>query len=282
MTGKKAGKTKLAVTAAVAIALAAAGKASAGVVITQEQVITNRSGEVKSEQTVMIEGHKRKLVDANTNTVVITDLDVGAIYYMNPATRQILSARLPPVGMFQMMLAREGLAADLKKTAGTDKVAGYECREYQGSVQVAHSEIEVSRCVAKDAPGAEQYVEFEKAMQQKVKGTLLESKGETPDGITVSSKVVGSPLPFAAPAGGAPEQASRFKAAMAKMKPIITTVTVSKIEVKELAADIFVVPAGYSNAGRGRRGTSAGAGPATPDAAASPGAAAVAPTPASH
>jgi hypothetical protein len=99
--------------------------------------------------------------------------------------------------------------------------------------------------VASDAPGAKEFVEFQKAMADKLKRTPLKHKGDIPDGIPVSSTAAITVTLAGVPRGMAPEQAAKLKAQLEKLKPTTSSTTVSKIEVKDLPADTFVVPAGY-------------------------------------
>jgi hypothetical protein len=238
---------KFTVAAATAVVFAlAATTASAGVVISQEVVRTDTTGEHKAEETVMIQGHKRKEIAGDQN--VITDLDAGERYFINTTRKLISPMAFPPSGMYERILAREGISVELKKTGGTHKVAGYDCQDYAGSTIIASSNVSLTECVASAAAGAREFVEFRKAMVQKLEGLPLQPKGEIPDGIPVSSTVSWVLLPATPPKGFPPEMVAQLKAAAAKNKPITTRTTVSKIEVKEIPADTFVPPADYNKA----------------------------------
>lgn len=229
-------------TAATALALAiAATTVSAGVVISQERV--NQTGAQKTDQTVMVQGHKQKVIDGNQEFV--TDLDAGTMVIIKPETKQFFEIKFPASGMMAMKMLWDGSTIELKKTDTTHKVAGYACQDYTGSGILPRHKISLTQCVASDAPGAKEFVEFEKLLQSKLKGTAVARKGEIPDGIPVSSAITTAQLPFTPGPKFPPAAAAQFNAEIAKHKPITITTTVSKIEVKELAADTFVVPAGY-------------------------------------
>ena len=52
------------------------------------------------------------------------------------------------------------------------------------------AKLDVTLCAASEAPGAKEYVDFQKALSDKLKGSKLERKGEVPDGIPVKSTTV--------------------------------------------------------------------------------------------
>jgi hypothetical protein len=234
---------KFTLTAAVAGALAmAAATASAGVVISQEVVNTSQAGKRSAIQTVMIEGRKQKIVRSNRET--ITDLDAGVMYSLNPGMKNFIKTVLPPKGMMAAVMAREGVGVGYEKAAGTDKAAGYACQDYAGSGTAMDSKLEVTLCAASEAPGAKEYVDFQKALSDKLKGSKLERKGEVPYGIPVKSTTVYTQVPRPLPPQFDPKVAAQYEAhiAAANRNPPTTVTTVTKIEVKDLPADTFVVP----------------------------------------
>lgn len=235
---------KSTVAAAAALTLAfAATTVSAGVVISQHEVVSDQAGQHKSDQTVMVQGNKKKVISGDE--VTITDLDEGKVYFVRPKAKQFVKVPFPPFGIMARVMARKGAFVGFKKTDATNKVAGYTCQDYTGGEPVGFEILNVTECVASDAPGAKEFVDFHKAMALKLKGTALDSKAEVPDGIPVSSTSTLTLPPYKAPRGMPPEQLKQVQDAMAKRKPIVIKVTVSKIEVKDLPADTFVVPADY-------------------------------------
>lgn len=235
---------KSTVAAATALVLAiAATTASAGVVISQEMVFGNPASEHKFDQTVMIQGHKQKIITGDRE--VIIDVDAGKMYLINPAGKQSVELPFPPGGVLARSMMLGGLSTEFKKTGGTHKVAGYDCQDYTGHTPIGYRRLNMTECVASDAPGAKEFVEFQKAMADKLKRTPLKHKGEIPDGIPVSSIASISVTLAGVPRGMAPEQAAKLKAQLEKQPPTTNNTTVSKIQVKDLPADTFVVPAGY-------------------------------------
>lgn len=235
---------KLGFTAAAALGLViAAAGAHAGVVIS-ENVVVKQNTEKKTEQTVTIQGHKQKVIGEDQEFV--TDMDGGKIYIIKPKARQYYESGFPPSGVVAMKMVMEGAMIELKKSGATHKVAGYACQDYTGFMYIPRHKLELTQCVASDAPGASEYMAFQKAMADKLKGKPLARKGQIPDGIPVSSILTMSPLPYKPPRVLSPGAAALMTATMAKEKPRIATTTVSKIEVKEVAADTFAVPSGYT------------------------------------
>jgi hypothetical protein len=237
-------KSKVAAAIAIAFALAAT-TASAGVVISQERVVSNQGKVSKSEQTVMVQGNKRKVV--TPERTVITDLDAGKVYFLNPKSKKYAQSPFPPKGLPAAIMVQEGLSFGFEKGAATHKVAGYECQDYSGSIPFAFTKLDTTQCVASDAPGAKEYTDFLKAIGEKIKGTRLAPKGGViPDGVPVLITTSAEPHTFNPRRGVPPEQVKRIQDELAKHPPAVFTTTASKIEVKDLPADTFVVPADYS------------------------------------
>ena len=234
---------KFSVAAATAIALAiAATTASAGVVITRKVERKDQRGEHKFEQTVMIQGHKQKVI--GEDRIVIIDLDAGKVSIMRPSNKLFGEGKFPPVGMFAAVLGREGMTVGFGKAGATHKEHGYACQDYAGSASFAHADVSINECVASGAPGAKEFTEFQQAMADKLKGTALHMTGEVPDGIPVSSKTSIRQMAFAATGGVAPKVLADIQAENDKHIAVVETKT-SKIEVKDLPPATFVVPADY-------------------------------------
>jgi hypothetical protein len=230
-------------TAATALALAiAASTASAGVVISQE--VVNQTGAQKTDQTEMVQGHKHKVIDGDRE--IVTDLDAGTMFIIKPKTKEFIEVKFPATGLMAMKMLWDGSNIELKKTDTADKVAGYACQDYTGSAILPRHKISLTQCVASGAPGAREFAEFQKLLQQKLKGRPEARKGEIPDGIPLSSALTTAQLPFTPGPKYPPAAAAQINAEIAKHKPITITTTVSKIELKDLPADTFAVPAGYT------------------------------------
>lgn len=235
-------RSKVAAATAFAVAIAAT-TASAGVVISENVVRSDQTGTHKSEQTVILQGNKKRVV--TKDRVIITNLDDGEMYVLAPEKKAAAYIVLPPTGVMLTMMSKEGTSVELKKVDGTHKVGGYDCQDYAGSQRLGHYNVEVAECVASAAAGAQEYAAFTKALAAKLKGTPLAPKGEIPDGIPVSSAVTTTLIPFPIPRDFPPDLRAKLEAQNAKMKPQITRTTVSKIEVKDIPADQFIMPAEY-------------------------------------
>jgi hypothetical protein len=250
-----------------AVAMAAT-TASAGVVISQDVIISNQAGTKKTEQTVMLQGNKRKVI--TSDRIFITDLDVGRLFVLIPATKKGGDIPFPPTGPMLTYVAEQGVSIEYKKGTGTGKVAGYDCQDYAGSQRLARLQLEGTECVASAAAGANEYVAFTKAMNAKLKRTPIEPKGEVPDGIPVSSTISVSFVPYPVPKNFPPDMAAKYKADLAKQKPQVTRTVVKKIQVKDIAANEFAVPAEYLKASPSPTGAPGAAASPSAKAAASP------------
>ena len=260
------------VAAAITLSVAiAATSASAGVILSEEVVTSNQAGTKKSEQTVIVQGNKRKVI--TSDRIFITDLDMGRLFVLVPARKIAGDVSFPPTGPMLTYFAQQGISLDYKKGTATHKVAGFECQDYTASQGIGRIQLEGTECLASAAPGAQEYVAFTKAMNAKLKGTPIEPKGDVPEGIPVSSTITVSLVPFPVPKNFPPDLAAKYKADVAKQKPQVTRTTVTKIQVKDIPAAEFAIPAQYLKASPTPTGT--------PGAAASP-AAKPAPSPASH
>jgi hypothetical protein len=236
---------KLTVAAAIAMALAiAATTASAGVVVTQTVTRKDQKGvEHKSEQTIMVEGHKQKVI--NGEQVYMIDLDAGKMTIMRTSNKLFAPGPFPPVGIFARVLARDGIAVGFKKAASAPhKLNGYLCQDYLGGQTIAHANIGVIECVSSDAPGAKEFTDFRRAMAAKLKGTPLAPNGDVPDGIPVATLTTVTMVAFAATGGISPDYLAKLQADYNK-HPGVTGLNVTKIEVKDIPPATFTVPADY-------------------------------------
>ena len=192
----------------------------------------------------MVQGHKQKIVSKDEE--IITDLDAGKIYFVTPKTKQYVEIAFPPRGMFADKMATYRYVVKFKKAASTEKVAGQTCQDYAGATVAGPFILRAIECASSDAPGAREFTEFQKAMAEKLKGKPGPYVGGPPEGISLVESSTKTTFPFRPPPGFSPEVAAKIQARMAQNKPIVHTVTVSRIEQKDLSADIFAVPADYN------------------------------------
>jgi hypothetical protein len=220
--------------------------AAAGVVITQKQHVTNGANTRDAEQTISVQGNKQKM-ETERHTI-ITDLDKGMMYVIDPKAKTYFEIEFPPKGqMGAMMAASQNAAKNFKKAGTTREIAGYKCTDYNGGGHMMQGDYTVKECFSTAAPGAEEFSAFEKNMADKLKsaGAGQAGGGEIPDGVPLATDSTMKMGHVAMP-GMAPEQAAKINEMMAKRPPVLITQMVEKIESKKLAAADFEVPAGFA------------------------------------
>jgi hypothetical protein len=218
--------------------------ATAGVVITQKQHMTSGSNSRDAEQTISVQGNKQKMV--TERHTIITDLDKGMMYVLDPKTKTYFEVPFPPKGQMAMMMASSTAAAmNFKKAGTTREVAGYKCADYDGGGHMMAGTYTIKECFSTSAPGAAEYAAFEKNMTEKLRSAGAQASGEVPSGMPLaldsSMKMGNVNVP-----GMSPEQAAKINEMMAKRPPVTTSSVVEKVENKKLAGSEFEVPAGYT------------------------------------
>lgn len=237
-------KTISAAFAALAI-FAASSTVHAGVVVTEQEVIDQGNGQpVTRNRTVMIQGNKQKMVTDRAQ--VVTDLDNGKMYLMNPEKKQYVEMPFPPQGPMAQMMAQRMSTLSFKKTGGGSKtISGYSCEQYSGAGSMMGNQYSVNGCFSTKAPGAHDFDAFQKTMAAKVKGTPMAMQGEVPDGVPLQLDSTTKITNFSMP-GMSPEQSAKLKAMLANRPPVVSKTTVMQIASKDLPADTFTVPAGFT------------------------------------
>ncbi|MBV8138246.1 MAG: DUF4412 domain-containing protein [Deltaproteobacteria bacterium] len=215
--------------------------ARAGVVITQQQTANLQSGPRQSEQTIMIQGNKQKMVTGERE--IITDLDNSVMYLIDPTKSSYFQLPFPPTGPMAQAVAHAAGAMDFKRGTTTRKVLGYSCTDYTGTGQSMSGDFTVTECFSTAAPGAKEFNAFQKAMAAKLKSVVPESN--TPDGIPLASESTVHMNTMKLP-NLPPEQAQRLQQQLAKMKPVTTKTEVTKLEAKNLPPETFAVPKGFT------------------------------------
>lgn len=231
--------------AATMLLMLAAGAAHAGVVVEEQEIVNRGTGQPQTHnRTVMIEGNKQKMVmDRET---VVTDLDKGVMYMLDPQHKTYLELPFPPHGRMAAMMAGAGASTlNFKKTGSRATVAGYSCDEYNGTGNMMGNQYTVKGCFSTKAPGSADFTAFQRKMEVKVKGTPMEMTGSIPDGVPLKldsrTKLTHVSVP-----GMSPEQAAKLNQMLAGRPPVVTETTVTKIASRSLTADTFTVPAGYT------------------------------------
>ena len=127
--------------------------AAAGVVITQKQHVTSGTNTRDSEQTISVQGNKQKMV--TERHTIITDLDNGKMYVLDPNAKTYFEIEFPPKGqMATMMAASTNAAMNFKRAGSTREIAGYKCTDYNGGGHMMAGDYTVKECFSTTAPGA--------------------------------------------------------------------------------------------------------------------------------
>jgi hypothetical protein len=219
--------------------------AAAGVVITQKQHVSSGTNARDSEQTISVQGNKQKMV--TERHTIITDLDVGKMYVLDPTAKTYFEIEFPPKGqMAAMMAASTNAAMNFKKAGSTREIAGFKCTDFDGGGHMMAGDYVVKECFSSTAPGAQEFAAFEKNMAAKLKSSgTATGDGEIPGGVPLaldsSMKMGKVNIP-----GMAPEQAAKINEMMAKRPPVTTSTVVEKIETKKLADADFAIPSGFT------------------------------------
>ena len=224
--------------------IAGSGAAHAGVVVTEQEVIDQGTGQpLIHKRIVMIQGNKQKMIIDHAQ-VVVTDLDNGMMYLMNPEKKQYVEMPFPPKGPMAKLMSQGTL--NFKKTGNSKTVSGYACQEYTGVGSKMGNQYSVTGCFSTKAPGANDFDAFQKIMASKVKGTAMAMQGEVPDGVPMqidsTTKLTNLSMPKMSP-----DQAAKLKQMLTNRPPIVSKTTVTEITLKDLSADTFNVPAGFTN-----------------------------------
>ena len=218
--------------------------AHAGVVVTEQEVTDQGAGQpVTRNRTVMIQGNKQKMVTDRAQ--VVTDLDRGTMYLMNPEKKQYVEMPFPPKGPMAQMMSQRMSTLNFKKTGGSKTVSGYACQEYTGAGSMMGNQYSVTGCFSTKAPGAGDFEAFQKTMAAKVKGTAMAMQGEVPDGVPMQLDSTTKIMNFSMP-GMSPDQAAKMKQMLANRPAVVSKTTVTKIASKDLPADTFAIPAGFA------------------------------------
>src|SRR5579863_10260847 len=144
--------------------------AAAGVVITQKQHVTSGTQSRDTVQTISVEGNKQKMV--TERHTIITDLDKGMMYVLDPKAKTYFEIEFPPKGqMAAMMAASTNAAMNFKKAGTTRDIAGYKCADYDGGGHMMAGDYTVKECFSTTAPGAQEFAAFEKKMADKLKNS---------------------------------------------------------------------------------------------------------------
>jgi len=237
--------------------------AAAGVVITQKQHVSSGRNSRDSKQTIWVQGNKQKVVDDRTlsmqgaqgnkdtrveEKMIITDLDKGMMYVIDPKQKSYYEREFPPKGEAErkVMAANSNPNMNLKKAGTSREVAGYKCEEYDGGGHTMIGDATVKECYSTSAPGAEEYSAFEKSALSKLKAIGVAEPAVVPEGVPLALDATTKMGSNVSIPGMPPEQAAKLAEMMKNRPPVVTSTEVEKIETQKLASDTFTVPAGFT------------------------------------
>lgn len=234
-------KKVLASAVVIAIFAVLSSGALAGVVITETESTVSGAPPRSSERTLMVQDNREKMITPEYQ--VITDLDKGVMYMINPADKSYTEMPFP--GPMAHAAGTGMRPANFKKTGKSRTVAGYKCDDYQGSGQFMMGDFDVTSCISNSAPGAKEFAAFEKQMQGKLKGSQIAMPSNIPDGIPLAQDTTTKMGNINIP-NMPPEAAAKLKEQYANRPPVVTKSEVTKVVAQKLPDDTFTVPAGYT------------------------------------
>jgi hypothetical protein len=179
-------KTLAAALAAIVLLVSAA--AHAGVVMEEEETVTSGAAAkppATHKRTVMVEGHKEKMV--SDNRTMIIDLDKGTMTVLSPADKSYFESPFPPPGGNAMVRQFMAQNFNYKKTGSKRTIAGYKCEDYSSQAKTATGEFSTTACYSTDAPGAADYAAFQKAVADKIAGEQPQPAGKLPQGVPLAT-----------------------------------------------------------------------------------------------
>jgi hypothetical protein len=149
-----------------AMALILCGQqAHAGVVMSETEVRSGLGTSVTLHKTIYVQGNKQKRETKDEQ--IITDLDKGVVYRINPRLRSYSEANLvaspPAAGTLTVF--------DLRRTGLGRAVHGYSCQEYRGSQKLGVLDVTMSMCMSKDMPGTEEITTFQNELILRLVGS---------------------------------------------------------------------------------------------------------------
>jgi len=240
-----------------------AGVAAAGVILQQEQVIKRASGTFKLDRTILLEGHRGKIVDKFESMVV--DFDQARTLMIHPHAKNYYATGFPPPRLLATLITRVLVPpmVNYAKTGKRRTIAGYQCDEYSGSRKFATVTYDDVGCFSTEAPGAKEYDTFERGLIVKLDPDPKKplSKLAVPDGIPLAIETrieIGPNPPPAAserqattgtPTPTAPKPAPPGEPKMPPANEVgtaeVVTLTVSSVKEQSISSAEFNPPAGY-------------------------------------
>lgn len=235
---------KLGVSAVVVLAMMISVPASAGVVLQRRQTINSGGQQRSIEETVMIQGAKEKRTVEHLD--IITDLDARKVTTIDHTSKSYVETEYPPptapAGAIAMQL---GLVVDYSQESGERMVAGYKCEYYKGVRTSRVADLVITQCVTTDAPGAAAYSAFDHQRIEILKAEHAKVSNHLPPGMPLEVTLsVARAMP--ATRDTDPEKLRGLQEMIAKQPKTNATTEVLKVTARNLPADTFNVPKGYT------------------------------------
>jgi hypothetical protein len=205
----------------------------AGVVMSEVAVASGPIQNGTENQTVYVQGNKQKIDMHDIQT--IADLDKGRLYIVDKTRRNYVEM---PIGSLAELTPRQddsdSKTVVLKRTGARRVIAENHCDEYRGNASNSEVHLTVSACVSTLAPGANEIVKFDRKMVSEVQGPQAGKSNEALTGMVLEKQsVINLRVPAATRKG--------YETAL-----LVTKTRVNDIKVKELPAQTFMPPKGYS------------------------------------
>jgi hypothetical protein len=218
--------------------------AHAGVVVEEQQVSDRGGGSpITHKIVVMVQGDKQKSVIDDVKQSLIIDLDKGTRMMISDARKMYVEVPFPSNETPRPGLNPQPLT--FKKTGVTQTIAGYSCEEYTGTGTMNGNEVTITGCFSTSAPGAAAFTNFQKAMNDRVKGTPMALMSDAPAGVPLKIDTTMKMTHKAMP-GMTPQQIEEMNKRLASRPPAVIHMTVTKVTEQDLPADTFIPPAGYA------------------------------------
>jgi hypothetical protein len=232
------------------------------------------AGPMTPKTTSRIKGMKsRNDVDVSVLQIAtIADLDQKQVILLRPdqRTAQILTPASVGAAMKDTAASAPSIDSSITPTGKSQMVDGFKCDEYSFSTTISMSEMNPggamppeavdamkgvrmvmkgSMWVAKDVPGAAEYMAYQKAAGASALGAILSSaSGMQMPGMDRMMKAIGSlgGVAYLTEMTMTVEGTGQMAEMMQQMGPMKITTKVTSITTDPIADDVFKIPEGYS------------------------------------
>jgi hypothetical protein len=213
--------------------LGSASAVFAGVVMSETAIASGALGNGVQHRTIYLQGNKQKV---DTDIVqTITDLDKRLLYIIDKQHKNYVEIPLSSLsGALNGLGGPDSATIELKRTGAKQVIADQSCDEYRGREGNDQLQITVSACVSNSAPGAREIARFDRKMLARMPALEPKPAKQESAGIVLEKKSVVN-------LRVADLSRQRYRTAS-----LITKTSVDEIRVKQLEAETFTPPKGYS------------------------------------